>query len=48
MVVLLVSKREFSIFLRRKYSVGERSVSLTNDAGKLDVHMQKNETGPYL
>ena len=26
----------------------ERAVSSTNGAGNLDIHMQKNEVGPYL
>lgn len=34
MLVLLVSKREFSIFLRREYAVEETSVSSTNGAGE--------------
>ena len=25
---------------------GEKTISSTNSAGKLDIHMQKNEVGP--
>jgi len=32
----------------RNHSVGERTVFSTNGAGKLDVHMEKNEVGPLL
>ena len=30
-----------------RLSTGKKTVSSINGAGKLDIHMQKNETGPF-
>lgn len=34
----------FATMVARKFD--EEIISSTNDAGVLDIHMQKNETGP--